>query len=122
MVWSLSSATALIKLRNSRTSHSPKRTPSGFEAAGQSQAFPDEMGQAALAAGIIAIGAVAVGDQPTQDGVAEQVADFLVAAAADMEDGGGGAQHYPQPAAPRGLGPPRLIGLEGAGPPGPRPP
>src|SRR3954467_8576064 len=74
----------------------------GVEAAGQSQALPDEMGQAALAAGIIAIGAVAVGDQPTKDGLAEQVADFLVAAAADMEDGRGGARRrYGRRAGPR---------------------
>jgi hypothetical protein len=36
-----------------------------------------------------AVGAVPIGDQPAEDGVAEQVADFLVAAAADREDGGG---------------------------------
>src|SRR3954469_24078774 len=84
MVWSLSSATALIRPRSSRTSHSPKRMPSGWTA----RAIPLRI-RASLTAAVVAVGAVTIGDQPAEDGIAEQVADFLVAAAADMEDGGG---------------------------------
>ena len=81
------------------------------EAASQSQAFPDEMGQAALAAGIIAIGAVAIGDQPTQDASPSK---SRISSWRRLPIGrrGGGGQHHPQPAAQRALEPRRLIGME----------
>src|SRR4051812_49807771 len=92
MVWSLSSATALIRPRSSRTSHSPKRMPSGWTA----RAIPLRI-RAPLTAGVVAGGAVPTRDQPAEDGIPEQVADFLVAAAADLGDGGGGPRDRPPP-------------------------
>ena len=72
------------------------------------------MRQAPLAAVVVAVGAVAIGDQPAEDGVAEQIADFLVAAAADVEDGGG-AVSTTHSQRPRRLPPRRLIGVDDAG-------
>ncbi len=48
------------------------------EAASESDAFPDEMCQAALTPGIVAIGSVAVGHQPAEEGFADQALDLLV--------------------------------------------
>ena len=61
----------------------------GMEATSQGDSLADQVRQAPLTAGVVAVGAVTIGDQPAEDGIAEQVTDFLVAAAADMEDGGG---------------------------------
>src|SRR4051812_39139080 len=88
-----------------------------MQATGQGDSFADQMSDAALAAGVVAIGTVPIGDQPAEDGVPEQVADFLVAAAADMEDGGGGTQHHPQPASEHALPPRGLVGMNDAGGP-----
>src|SRR4051812_49595647 len=95
MVWSLSSATAVIRPRSSRTSHSPKRMPSGWTA----RAIPLRI-RASLTAGVVAGGAVPIRDQPTEDGIAEQGADFLVAGGAGMGDGGGGPPPTRPPAPP----------------------
>src|SRR3954468_6159221 len=77
----------------------------GMEATSQGDPLADQVRQAPLTAGVVAVGAISIGDQPAEDGIAEQVADFLVTAAANMEDGGGGAQHHPQPAPEHALPP-----------------
>ena len=59
------------------------------EAASESDAFPNAVCQAALTPGIVAIGAIAVGHQPADEGFADQGLDLLMTAAADVEDGGG---------------------------------
>src|SRR5271169_1655346 len=50
-------------------------------ALGERQAVADQMRQAALAAGMIAVGAVAVGDPPAQEGLADQRGQLLLATA-----------------------------------------
>src|SRR5271169_2592400 len=47
-------------------------------ALGERQAVADQMRQAALAAGMIAVGAVAVGDPPAQEGLADQRGQLLL--------------------------------------------
>ena len=89
----------------------------GMEATSQGDPLADQVRQAPLTAGVVAVGALTIGDQPAEDSIAEQVTDFLVAAAADMEDGGGGAQHHPQPAPEHALPPGGLIGVDDAGGP-----
>ncbi len=78
------------------------------------QPFADEVGDASLTLLVVPIGTVAVGDQPADNGVTEQVADFLVAATADVEDGGGLGQNHPQPAESATLVPGRLVGMDQA--------
>src|ERR1019366_1377705 len=56
---------------------------SAVGAFGEGQGLADEMRQAALAAGMIAVGAIAIGDQPAQEGLANQRGEFFLAAAAD---------------------------------------
>src|ERR1019366_5031082 len=52
-------------------------------ALGEGQGLADEMRQTALATGMIAVGAIAIGDQPAQEGVADQRSEFFLASAAD---------------------------------------
>jgi hypothetical protein len=58
---------------------------------------------------------IAVADQPAQKGVADQIADLITVARADVEDGGGRGQHDPQPAQAAVLPPRRLVGMDHAG-------
>src|SRR5918994_321641 len=85
----------------------------GGEAAGQRYPLADQMGQTPLPFLELAIGPVAVADQPAQEGVADQVADLITVARPDVEDGGARGQHQPAQAAvllPRGL-----VGMDHAG-------
>jgi len=86
-------------------------------AADQRDPFADQMSQTAAASWVIPVGAVSVGDQPTDDGVAEQVADFLVAPTADVEHCDGHGQHQPQPARLQALIPGGLVGVDYPGAP-----
>ena len=79
------------------------------------QPFADEVGHTSLPFFVVPIGPVAVADQPADDGVAEEVADFLMPAAADVEDGGGRGQHHPEPAENTTLVPGRLVGMDQTG-------
>ncbi len=67
-------------------------------ARGERQGFADQMRQAALAARMVAIGDVTVGDQPAQERLADQLGQFLLAAAADTENGGERRRRHPHPA------------------------
>ena len=75
----------------------------------------DGVGQTALSLLELAIGAVAVADQPAQEGVADQIADLVTLARADVEDRGARRQHDPQPAQAAVLFPRRLIGMDHPG-------
>src|SRR3954447_6792856 len=77
--------------------------------------FLDQMGQTSLALLELAIGPVAVADQPAQKGVADQIADLITLARSDVEDGGGRGQHAPQPAQAAVLLPRRLVSMGHAG-------
>ena len=81
------------------------------------QPFADEVGHAPLPFFVVPIGPIAIADQPADDGVTEEVADFLMPAAADVEDGGGRGQHHPEPAEGATLVPGRLVGMDQTGTP-----
>jgi hypothetical protein len=55
------------------------------------------MRQAALPARMVAIGEIAVGDQPAQEGLADQRGQLLFAAAAYLENGGERGRGHPHP-------------------------
>lgn len=63
----------------------------------QRAGFADQVRQATLAARMIAIGAVPVGDQPSQEGVADQCCQFAALAAADTIDDRGCRHRNPEP-------------------------
>src|SRR5271170_897670 len=81
-------------------------------ALGERQTLADEMGQTALAAGMIAIGYVAVGHQPAQESLANQRGEFLLAAAADVIDGRRRRHRHPHPAQDAPLIPGGLVEVD----------
>lgn len=87
----------------------------GGRVAGQIQTVEDQMSQAALPALIVAVSAAAIGDQPADNGVAEQIVDSLMTTAADVENHGGRRQCGPEPAVGDALGPRPLIGTDDTG-------
>src|SRR3954447_5153115 len=118
------SATSWIRPRISRSSHAPMWAPWGLRPAlfpswirwaRHLWPFLDQMGQTSLALLELAVGPVAVADQPAQKGVADQIADLITLARSDVEDGGGRGQHDPQPAQAAVLLPRRLVSMGHAG-------
>src|SRR4051794_32344332 len=83
------SATSWIRPRISRSSQSPKVTPTGLSPLASAIPRTDQMSQAALPLLERPVRGVAVADQPAQEGAADQVADFVGGPRADVEDGGG---------------------------------
>src|SRR5271170_1299710 len=79
------------------------------------EALANQMRQAALAARMIAVGDVAVGDQPAQEGVADQRGQFLLAAAGDAEDGRHRRRRHPHPAQDAALIPGGLVEMDDIG-------
>ena len=64
-----------------RTRSATEAGTGAVTALGERQAFADEMRQATPSAGMITVGEIAVGDQLTQERLADQRGQFLLAAA-----------------------------------------
>src|SRR5208283_3421021 len=79
------------------------------------QTLADEMGQTALPAGMVAVGVVAVGHEPTQEGLADQRGEFLLAAAADAIDDRDRCRRDPHPAQRAALIPGGLVEMDDFG-------
>ncbi len=84
-------------------------------ALGEGQGLADEMRQAPLAAGVIAVGAIAIGDQPTQKGVADQRGEFFLAAATDAVNDRGRRHRHPHPQQSAPLIPGGLVEMDDLG-------
>src|SRR5271156_1266587 len=106
--------TRSIRRRKSRTSSRPNPEPAPY-ALREREALANQMRQAALAARMIAVGDVAVGDQPAQEGVADQRGQFLLAAAGDAEDGRHRRRRHPHPAQDAALIPGGLVEMDDIG-------
>ena len=85
------------------------------EAVGQGDAFADQMRQTALAARMIAIGRIAVGDEKAKESFADEITDRLGMTAGDPVDGGRRTQGDPQPAQLAALRPGGFVGVDDAG-------
>src|SRR5271155_70338 len=79
------------------------------------EALANQMRQAALASRMIAVGDVAVGDQPAQEGVADQRGQFLLAAACAGEFGGPRRRRPPHTAQDAALIPGGLVEMDDIG-------
>ena len=82
------------------------------EATGQRYSLADQVGQTSLALFERPVRGVAVADQPAQEGVTDQIADFVGGPRADVEDGGGRGQCDPQSAQAAVLLPRGLVGVD----------